>query len=1534
MSSIDNRIVNMEFNNKGFESGVATTLESLKKLNESLKMKTETGGFSKITESISNLKNSGLGSLGSGVEEVSNKFSAMRVVAMTALANITNGAVNAGKRLVKSLTIEPITSGFSEYETKMGSIQTILTNTAHAGTSLEDVTKTLNELNTYADKTIYNFAEMTKNIGTFTAAGVDLDTSTAAIKGIANLAAASGSTSAQASTAMYQLSQALAAGKVSLQDWNSVVNAGMGGKLFQDALLRTSEVLGTGGEAMIEKFGSFRESLTKGEWLTTEVLTETLKQLSGAYSEADLIAQGFNESQAKQITELAKNATDAATQVKTVTQLMDTMKESVQSGWAVSWEHIIGDKDQATKLLTNISQGFEKLIGPSTEARNNMLKFWNESGGRDAAIRGFTNIIQSLGKGLKGIGDAWKEVFPSMTGEKLTELSTKFRDLTYKFKMNDETAKKIKDTFKGLFDVFKTVGSAIGNVIKAFSPLGSLLPSIGSGLLSVTSGLGKALSSVFSTLDEKVFSKLGDGVNKTITKLIGAFTSLKTSISNFFGSIKTADIGKMFSGIGKILQPIGAAFGTILTNVGNAIGTINFDTIFKGLQTATMLKVFGKIKEVFSEVSDISSSVKDVSKSFSGIFKDIGAIGKNIVSVLGQTKDALVSWQNDVKAGTIMKIASAVGILAVALLAISTVDTAGLAKGLASLGVIFAELALAYGYIASVGGIKKSMGVSASLLSMASAIAILALSFKLLSTIDIQGMVTGIAGLLVSFAAMNAAVKAFSKVDGSLRNTAVSLGIFGASLIIMALALKTLGSIDSETLGSGLFGLAVLLAEITTFLKVGKFYTLGTEAAKGLLLLSAAMVVLSYAVKSIGSLDTDTIIKGLSGMAAVLTGIGIFNKFGGNEIKMMSTAKGLIAMGAAMLVMSQAIKSLGSSDWETLLRGLTAMAGGMAILGICASAMTDIKGMTKLAVGISAMSVSLGLMSLVLKSFSGMSWEQLAVGLTAMAGSLAILGISMYALSDGTCLAGAAAMIVMAGALALLTPQIIAMSNLSWEAVVIGLTTLAGALAIVGIAGMAAEAIAPGLLILSGTVALLGAGCALAGVGIGLMGTGLAAVAAVIAASGFAIIEFIRQLIGILPQIGLKAGEAMANFAGAIADGAPKIIRAFDTLLEAILTSVRNNAPLIADTGMELILSFANALASGIPQLITKGMEMATAILQGIADNIGPLVDAGVSAVVNFVNGVADNLGRVIDAGINLALKFIEGVADGISNNKERLEAAVEKALNAMIDAGLAVIKGSMNFFETKGRELLESFVNGIKAKIDSAKTAVKTAVDKAKEGASNVKDALKQAGRDLIDGFRKGIEEKAQAVMNAASNIAKKVADAAKAALKINSPSKVFIEIGKWTAEGLAVGIDRNSNRVDAPMRSMAQRAVDGMTKAMSNVTSLAESGLDFNPTITPVLDLSNVQAGSRLLNSMIGPDSGLALNANVTGAMTGSISRIQNGTSNGDVVKAVKDLQKTMTNNSGNTYNINGVTYDDGSNVQNAVETLIRAAMMERRM
>ena len=369
-TNVDQRVVQMEFDNKNFEKNVGSTLGLLDKLKEKLRFDGATKGLENVESAA---KKVNLSPVAKAAETISSKFSALEVMGVTALANITNSAVNAGKKIVAAFTIDPVKTGFQEYETQINAVQTILANTESKGSTLDDVNRALDTLNKYADMTIYNFTEMTRNIGTFTAAGVDLETSVSAIKGIANLAAVSGSTSQQASTAMYQLSQALAAGTVKLQDWNSVVNAGMGGQVFQDALKETARVHGIAIDQMIKDEGSFRETLKNG-WLTSEVLTETLSKFTGDLNESQLRTMGYTEEQIKSIIKMGQTANDAATKVKTFSQLFDTLKEAAQSGWTQTWELIVGDFEEAKAFLTMLSDRFSAIINKTSDARNNLLE--------------------------------------------------------------------------------------------------------------------------------------------------------------------------------------------------------------------------------------------------------------------------------------------------------------------------------------------------------------------------------------------------------------------------------------------------------------------------------------------------------------------------------------------------------------------------------------------------------------------------------------------------------------------------------------------------------------------------------------------------------------------------------------------------------------------------------------------------------------------------------------------------------------------------------------------------------------------------------------------------------------------------------------------------------------------------------------------------------------------------------------------------------------------------------------------------------
>ena len=376
---IDERVVSMQFDNKQFEHNVATSMSTIEKLKKSLNFTGASKGLENITTSA---RKCNLAPISSAVDTVGLKFNALYTIADQSLRNITNRVEQTAERIAKAFTIDPVKTGFQEYETQINAVQTILANTESKGETLETVNAALDTLNAYADKTIYNFTEMTRNIGTFTAAGVELDVATNAIQGIANLAAVSGSNAQQASTAMYQLSQALASGTVKLMDWNSVVNAGMGGQVFQDALKETARVHGVAIDDMIAKNGSFRETLKDG-WLTSEILTETLQKftlttegLTDAQIEANrqmLKSKGYTDDQIEEIFKLGETATNAATKVKTFTQLMDTLKEAAQSGWTQSWELIVGDFEEAKSLWTGVSDTFGEIINKMSESRNSVL---------------------------------------------------------------------------------------------------------------------------------------------------------------------------------------------------------------------------------------------------------------------------------------------------------------------------------------------------------------------------------------------------------------------------------------------------------------------------------------------------------------------------------------------------------------------------------------------------------------------------------------------------------------------------------------------------------------------------------------------------------------------------------------------------------------------------------------------------------------------------------------------------------------------------------------------------------------------------------------------------------------------------------------------------------------------------------------------------------------------------------------------------------------------------------------------------------
>ena len=603
--TVDSRVVEMQFDNSQFERNVSTTMSTLDKLKRSLKFGDSSKGLDNLSKAAKNVDMNGLGN---AVENVRMRFSALEVMGVTALANITNSAVNAGKRIVSALTIDPVKSGLDEYETKMGSIQTILANTEHQGTTMDDVTAALDKLNLYADKTIYNFQEMTRNIGTFTAAGVDLETSVKSIQGIANLAAVSGSTSQQASTAMYQLSQALSTGTVRLQDWNSVVNAGMGGKVFQSALIRTAAMLDGAADDVeawqkknVDSFGSFRDSLTQGAWLTTDVLTKTLEQFTMAAEEGseewksfkkELMDMGYAEAQAEEILKMANTATDAATKVKTFTQLFDTLKESAQSGWAQTWELIFGDFEEAKEFFTGLSDSIGGFLNIMSEWRNSIVG--------SAFDSNWDKLVDKLGKA---------EIKTSEYEEKIREV----------MKTHGETDDSIDELISNYGSLVKAIkaGAVSTDVLKeALSKLGISSSESSEGIAGFVEGLEKIERILgFGSVGDDVknlqtaLEKLGYSVGEcSIDGIIGPDTT--KAIKEFqeaaglavdgiagpdtLAALKTA--GKKIDDLGESVDDVDISYNDLIDNITEKGGRELFLEGFTNAIGALLdvLKIFGK----------------------------------------------------------------------------------------------------------------------------------------------------------------------------------------------------------------------------------------------------------------------------------------------------------------------------------------------------------------------------------------------------------------------------------------------------------------------------------------------------------------------------------------------------------------------------------------------------------------------------------------------------------------------------------------------------------------------------------------------------------------------------------------------------------------------------------------------------------------------------------------------------------------------------------------------------------------------------
>lgn len=1396
MSSIDERIVRLKFDNQAFEQGIARSRDSLGRFTKQLETPASGKGLDGIKSGVEKVRDSigrfasqstkdfgqvdaaskklSLDGIGNGVQAVSDKFKALSVVGVTALATITSKAVSAGLQFAKSFTTQPITDGFHEYETNLNSIQTILANTQASGATLKDVEHSLSELNHYSDQTIYNFSEMAKNIGTFTAAGVDLKTSAASIKGIANLAALSGSNSEQASGAMYQLSQAISSGRVSLEDWNSVVNAGMGGTVFQRALAQTAEKMGTLSDGAVKLSGkmknvsingkSFRESITakpgQESWLTSKVLTATLQQFTGDLSDAELKAQGFSKAQIKAIQAQAKTAKEAATQVKTLTQLFDTTKEAIGSGWAQTFQTIFGDFTEARGLFTGVASSIGKVVSNSANARNKMLADWKKLGGRDDLISGITNGVKAFASVIKPIHDAFREIFPATTGKQLADLTKRFSDFMAKLKIGSDTAEKLKRTFAGVFAVFGIAWDVIKGVGSVLAHLFGVITHGSGGFLNLTARIGDFLVGLKKAIESgngltKFFQGLGTILAVPI-KLLQAFGRWIAALFDGFDTSKAEDgisgVTKKLGPFGKLLALVregwsklldlisraGDAFGPIsdkiagfMQNIGPAISNffsgLNFSDILNGINTGLFAGLLLLVRKFVNQI------------------KGGGELASGFIETITGPFDALTgtleSMQGTLKATTLLEIAIAVGILTLSVSKLSTIDAAGLTRASTAISVMFGQLLGAmviFQKFVGTAGFAKMPFIMGSLILLAAAVDILASAVTKLAQLDWNGLAKGLTGVTVLLGGLFAVLK-FMPPSAGMISTALGLVVLAGAVKILASAVGDLSGLSWNELAKGLVGVGAVLGALVLFTMFAKADAGGIGQGAGILLLAAGIKILASAVSDFAQLSWANIASGLVALAGALGIVTAALMFIPPDAAL--GAAGILIVALSLGKIGDALEQLAQLSWANIASALTVMLGAMTII---AAALIVIPPTAPLsAIAILGVALSLKLIAQVLSEFAAFSWAEIAKAVVMLGSTLALIAAAMIFMT--TALPGAAALLVVSAALMVLQPVLAAFGQMSLAEIGKSLLMLAGVFVVIGLTAVVLTPLVPVLLALGVALGLLGVAMLAAGAGVFLFSSGLAILAAVGTAGAAAIIGIVSGLIGLIPKLMEQIGLGVVAFAKVIATAGPAIFKAMTTVIGSMIKAIAVLTPQIVTTLLRMLTMLLQQLANYVPKMVVAGMRLITGVLNGIAQNIGKMVTAATNVVVNFINGIAKNLGRVIDAGIKLVISFVNGVANGIRNNTAAMNAA--------------------------GRNLASAIIEG------------------------------------MISGLSAGIGS----IVSAAENIAGSAINAAKGMLDINSPSKVFISIGKSVNEGFLKGLKSgDKDKIDKAFDDMKKKLHD----------------------------------------------------------------------------------------------------------------------------
>lgn len=1040
MSNVDNRIVNMQFNNAQFEKNISTSLSSIEKLKQGLKFEGVKDSVSKINNSVKGVTLSGLTN---AAEQVKLKFSAMEVAAVTALSNIANSAVNAGKQMIESLTIEPISQGFEEYEMTMDAVQTIMNG---SGRSLEEVNEVLDDLNTYADRTIYSFSDMKSSIGKFVNAGVDLYDAADAIKGISNEAALAGASTQQASQAMYNFSQAISSGSVKLIDWRSINNATMDTVEFKNELIKTALQLGT----VVEEEGHFISTTTdangnisdaftattgwneslSSQWLTTNVLVETLKKYTD------------------ETTELGQRAYASAQDIKTFTQMMSTLKESVGSGWAVTFQTIFGDFKESKALWTEVSNIITKFLDEQTNGRNALLADWKKLGGRESLFNALKNTLEGVFKVINSIKQGFHDIFPPVTARQLSTASARIEEITENFVNNEGLFNNIRSVVRGIFSTVK-----IGvNIVKGLWSFSSpILKVVSKGLFAILGFLSDIITFINSLItNSKVVTNTFGFLSSAVSKVIDGIKWLISKIRDFFASISSSKVKDFSEEVEGTVTPVNKAsealekatdrvqwfkdkwnslvewfknnevINTVIEKVRNAIANVTlairqFMNGTKGLESSgEKLNVFQKIGEWLSAAwTKIKEFFSNIGPTISSLWKLLKVNMSNLAESVRNGKDALVEFFG------------ADSLLDLIKQFVAVLVKLKLSKLLSNMGSWFKKLSEGTGlsnaatsisnFFTSLSSTLNNFGKSKTTIKdVGKSILMIAAAIYIISTIEQEDLTKAASTVAMIFAILTVAAKAITSFSSDWKG---DLGIsaifktFSSAILKISLIIALLSWLTSKTDIKNVWAatkvinnIAVVLAAFTILLtRFGKSnVSSGTIAT-----LSLIIKVMSTSLMKIGAIiailslfkqdkvkSASLIISGITillGLFAILVAkfanvnvksVAIMIAF----IKIFSTAIVKIGVIIGILSLFSPEKVILST---TVLAVMTALFAGMMLL----TKIVDKDSILNLGISIAAASTAVLLFASAVKKLSKLDPEKMILSVGTILAVVLVLSV-------------------------------------------------------------------------------------------------------------------------------------------------------------------------------------------------------------------------------------------------------------------------------------------------------------------------------------------------------------------------------------------------------------------------------------------------------------------------------------------------------------------------------------------------------------